>query len=463
MERKIMPALYDLYQHHENTPFAILGVSRTQMDDAAFRARMEETLAAHGVPAPDAASWSTSHLFYQPLQDTQPEGYAGLEARITEIETKLSLGGNRVYYLALPPSVFEPTITALGLSGMAHRDGGWTRIIVEKPFGQDLATATHLNEAVHRYFDENQVYRIDHYLGKETVRNLMVFRLGNAVFESLWNREHIERVDMIVAEDLGVGTRAGYYDRAGALRDMLQNHLTQLLTLVAMEVPATDSADAIRHEKIKVLQSTRPIDRANVVLGQYTRGKMNDEDVAGYREEKGVPSDSETPTYVALRAWVDNWRWQGVPFVLQTGKRLPRRLTRIAVTFRRPPVTFFRQHDECRLAPNVLHITLQPDEGFSLSFEVKAPGDGFDVRTQNLRFQYEEAFGKLPEAYRTLLEDIVRGDQTLFVHAEEVEASWRLYTPLLDDPQPIHFYAAGTTGPMEAQRLTGEMALPLFR
>ena len=277
--------------------------------------------------------------------------------------------------------------------------------------------------------------------------------MGNAIFESLWSREHIERVEILVAESVGVGDRAGYYDRAGALRDMVQNHLTQLMTLVAMEVPATAEADAIRYEKIKVLQSVQPISEGDVVFGQYAAADVGGERAKGYREENGVGEGSETETFVSVRLNVSNWRWQGVPFVLQTGKRMPERCTRIAVTFRRPPVTLFRSYNGCRLAPNVLNITLQPDEGFSLSFEVKRPGDGYVVETEHLRFDYEEAFGALPDAYRTLLEDVVRGDQTLFVHAQEAEAAWELYTPLLEERPPVKLYEAGTWGPSEAEQL----------
>jgi len=464
MHRKILPALHDLYTQNPDVNFAVLGASRSGLTDEAYRQDAKASLIEHGISPNEAGSWCDDRLFFQSLGKQTLDDYKALGKRIQQLEQEQGLPGNRVFYLALPPASFEPTIKALGDAGLAHNKGGWTRLVVEKPFGQDLASAKELNALVHQYFDESQVYRIDHYLGKETVQNLMVFRLGNAIFESLWNREHIERVDIVVAESLGVESRAGYYDQSGALKDMVQNHLTQLLTLVAMEPPATDDADAIRHEKIKVLQSIRPISLNDAVFGQYTRGKLNGTASAGYREEEGVAADSHTPTYVAIRLNIANWRWQGVPFVLQTGKRMPRALTRIAVTFRRPPVTLFRGHQECHLSPNVLHITLQPDEGFSLSFEVKRPGPGVEVKTQQLKFRYEEAFGKLPDAYRTLLEDIVRGDQTLFVHAQEVEAAWRLYAPLLEKAPPIHFYAAGTWGPPEAERLmtNGSIPIPLY-
>ena len=467
MRRKLMPALHDLLaQHHEAdghpSQCIILGASRSDLSDEAFREMARQAMEEHGLSPDEAGRWCTRHLYFQALHDQTADDYAALRARIEALEAEHELPGNRVFYLALPPSSFEDTITRIGEAGLGRQDRGWARLVIEKPFGQDLASAQELNALVHRYFEERQVYRIDHYLGKVTVQNLLVFRLGNAIFESLWNREHIERVDILVGEDLGVGSRAGYYDHAGALRDMVQNHLTQLLTLMAMEVPATAEADAIRYEKIKVLQSMHPLRMRDVLLGQYIRGKVNGEAIPGYREEEGVDADSRTETYAALRLYINNWRWQGVPFVLQTGKRLPRRLTRIAVTFRRPPVSLFQSFDSCQLKPNVLSITLQPDEGFSLSFEVKKPGEAFAVMTQQLRFQYKEAFGPLPEAYRLLLEDILRGDQTLFVHAQEVEAAWKLYTPLLEHRPAVHFYEAGTWHPTEAHALTADTPAPLY-
>lgn len=459
MQRKLMPALYDLLlQDYAGGRYVILGTARSQLTDDDFREQARQAMIEHGLSRAEADRWCAAHLFYHSLGGQTEADFEALAERIAALEAEYELPGNRAFYLALPPRAFDDTIQKLGRAGLSQSDG-WTRIIIEKPFGHDLDSARALNELVHTYFSEEQIYRIDHYLGKETVQNLMVFRFGNAIFESLWNREHIERVDIIMAEDLGVGERAGYYDRTGALRDMVQNHLTQLLTLIAMEVPAVADADAIRHEKIKVLQSVQPIVRRDVVFGQYTRGKMNGEATPGYREEPDVPPDSTTETYVALRLFINNWRWQGVPFVLQTGKRLPERLTRIAVTFRRPPVALFRSFEDSHLSPNVLHITLQPDEGFSLGFEVKRPGSGLQVETEHLRFRYEDAFGPLPEAYRTLLEDIVRGDQTLFVHASEVETAWKIFTPVLEQQHAVHFYSAGTWYPPEAERLIQNAAL----
>jgi len=325
--------------------------------------------------------------------------------------------------------------------------------VIEKPFGRDLASAQSLNALVHRWFDESQVYRIDHYLGKETVRNLLVFRFANPIFESLWNRTQVKSVHITVAESLGVGHRAGYYDHAGALRDMVQNHMTQLFTLIGMEVPATFTADAIRAEKVKVLRTLTPLERDAAVFGQYAAGRVNGENVPAYRDEERVPGDSNTPTWIGLRLALPNWRWQGVPFYLRTGKRLERRLTRIVVTFRRPPIALFDRFSSYDVRNNTLVITLQPDEGFAIGFEVKRPGDDIALSSERLQFRYADAFGALPEAYETLLADIATGDQTLFVHADEVEQSWRIYQPLLDDDEPVHPYPAGSWGPAEAGRL----------
>ena len=368
--------------------------------------------------------------------------------RIASLEKEYDLPGNRIFYLSLPPGAFAPTINGLGDTGLNHSDG-WTRFVIEKPFGKDLASAHALNETIHQHFEESQVYRIDHYLGKETVQNLLVFRFANALFENVWNRDRIEKVEIVVDESLGVGDRAGYYDRSGALRDMIQNHLTQLLTIIAMETPSRFEADAIRREKIKLLESIRPIKLKNVTFGQYSAGTVNGEAVRGYHEENNIPADSKTPTFVEIRLEVANWRWEGVPFILRTGKRMPARKTTITVHFKQAPISIFAPNGDgdCGLSPNVLEMTLQPNEGFDLYFEVKQPQTAMSMKTQKLSYRYGDVFGPLPDAYETLLNDVMEGDQTLFVHAEEVEASWRLYTPLLEaDIQPV-LYEAGTYGP----------------
>jgi glucose-6-phosphate 1-dehydrogenase len=325
--------------------------------------------------------------------------------------------------------------------------------VLEKPFGRDLQSARELNELVHRWFSEEQVYRIDHYLGKETVQNLFVFRFANSLFEPVWNRDRVEHVQITVGEQLGVEGRAGYYDHAGAVRDMMQNHLTQLLCLTAMEPPAQFTAEALRNEKVKVLQSIAPIAEEDVVFGRYAAGSVAGEQVPAYRDEPGVGADSRTETFAAVRLSLSNWRWQGVPFYLRTGKRLARRLSRITVSFRCPPVSMFAPINTCSVSSNQLVISVQPDEGFDLVFEVKAPGDQFAMNSERMRYRYADAHGSLPDAYETLLRDIVEGDQTLFVRADEVERSWEIFTPLFERQRELHDYAAGSWGPAAADEL----------
>ena len=459
MQRKILPTLYHLASNGMlHAQFHILGIARDQaMTDAKFREWGRAALAAaksgkdgKGAGAKKIRDWCETCLHYQPVNQTDSAAYATLATRIGEIEKAAGLPGNRVFYLALPPGAFPGTIESLGTAAL-NRSAGWTRLVIEKPFGHDLASARELNQLVHKYFDEGQVYRIDHYLGKETVQNLLAFRFGNALFESAWNRDHIKSVQITVAEALGVEERAGYYETAGALRDMVQNHLTQLLTLTAMEVPATFEADAIRFEKVKVLRSIAPIGEDAVVFGQYTGSR--DKSQPGYKQEPKVSPRSRTETFVAMRLEIENWRWQGVPFYLRTGKRMARRVTEIAIHFRKPPVALFRSLNGDSPHTNALVITLQPDEGFELSFEVKSPGEGFTLQTQRMAFRYGEAFGPLPDGYETLLMDVVEGDQTLFVHADETEASWKLYTPLLDKKLTPYPYAAGSCGPKAADEL----------
>ncbi|MCI0723650.1 MAG: glucose-6-phosphate dehydrogenase, partial [Acidobacteria bacterium] len=447
------PALYHLITRERLTGrCVVLGVARSQQSDADFRALARDALAASGLSAEKIDNrWCDECLYFQSIGKSSRDDFEQLARRITDLETAHGLPGNRVFYLALGPEAFPPTITGLAQAGLNHSPG-WTRLVVEKPFGHDLASARELNTLVHRSFQESQVYRIDHYLGKETVQNLLAFRFANAIVEPLWNRDRVESVEITVAEELGVEQRAGYYDHSGALRDMVQNHLTQLLTLTAMEVPAAFEADAIRDEKVKVLRSVLPLRQENVVWGQYGCGTVNGKQAPAYREEPGVAPDSQTDTFVALRVEVANWRWQGVPFYLRTGKRLPRRVSQIAINFRCPPTTFFQPFHSCAASSNALVITLQPDEGFDLHFEVKAPSQPPSLQTHKLHFRYAEVFAPLPEAYETLLGDVMTGDQTLFVRDDEVEASWQLYSPLLAARGPVKPYPAGTWGPPEAEK-----------
>jgi len=458
-KRKLLPALYHLMKSHQDASKChVLGASRSDWSDEDFRSMAREALRDKGFSDDELSAWCDRRLFFQCLGD-DGEDFRALRSRIEQLERHYDLPGNRAFYLSLPPVAYGPTIEGLGDAGL-NRSNGWTRVVIEKPFGADLASAQALNRTVHEHFSEDQVYRIDHYLGKETVQNLLVFRFGNALFESIWNRDRIERVEITVSEDLGVGGRAGYYDQSGHIRDMVQNHMTQLLTLTAMEPPSSIQADDIRQEKVKVLRAMEQLDvKRDVVLGQYDDGTVDGEPVPGYLGEPDVPEDSTTETFAAMRLHVNNWRWQGVPFYLRTGKRLPTKLTQIAVRFRTAPVALFQADEDpcvpgtdgCEAAPNELLITLQPNEGFDLHFEVKAPGSAsngaMQLNTERLSFSYQDAFGPMPDAYETLIRDIITGDQTLFVRGDEVEASWRLYDPILQADLPVHPYRAGTWGP----------------
>jgi glucose-6-phosphate 1-dehydrogenase len=459
MRRKLLPSLYQvsLALGATRASFRLLGCAREGLDDAAFRRSVAEALVGSGAARPrEARRWAARFAHYQSLGREEEADYRRLRRRAEEVEAAAGLPGNRIFYLALPSTAIPSVVRALGAAGLT-RGPGWRRLVVEKPFGTDLASARALNAELHREFDERSVYRIDHYLGKETVQNLIVFRFANMLFESVWNRDRISHVELTVAEELGVEDRARYYDAAGALRDMVQSHLTQLLTLTAMEVPSGLDADAVRNEKVKVLEAIAPIRPQDVVRGQYGPGRSGRTRLRGYRAEAGIARGSRTETFVALRLRLNNWRWQGVPFFLRTGKRLPEKLTEIVVHFRRPPVWFFPGRAPAEFTANTLTMTLQPDEGFELAFEIKRPGHAIELETHRLHFRYAEAFGPLADAYQTLLIDLMRGDATLFVRADEVEAAWRVYDPVLAHPPPLRPYASGTWGPGEADRLPGEL------
>ena len=454
-KRKLLPAVSVLKQHgHICDECIVVGVGRDPgLDDEGYRAMVREAIADDGMAAEDIARWASRSIFFQPITESRPDEFEALRARLESLEKERGLPPNRAFYLAIPPSVFEKTIEGLGNAGLNRNDDGWTRIVIEKPFGRDLETARGLNALVHRWFDESQVYRIDHYLGKETVQNLLVFRFSNSVFESLWNRDHVESVQITVAEELGVERRAQYYEQAGAVRDIIQNHGTQLLSLVAMEVPAMMNAEHIRAEKVKALRTVRPIEARDVVFGQYAAGEIDGEQVPGYREEPGVAKESGTETYAAVRLSLDSWRWQGVPFYIRTGKRLPERLTEIVVKFRRPPIWMFTPLGTPELHRNTLRMIIQPKEGFALYFHVKAPGKPLKLVRLPLDFYYDERYADLPEAYQTLLVDVLQGDQTLFVHGAEVETAWEIYEPLLKGTIPVHPYPSGSWGPELADEL----------
>ena len=463
-QRKLLPAIYRL---STNGPLKgksrILGVARRKLSDKDFRIKSHDMMKSIGliIDSNIFNHWCDSSLFYHSIDEGTVEDYAKLTTRIEKIEQENELTGNRVFYLALPPTAIPNAIKNLGKSNL-NQSSGNTRLVVEKPFGNDLGTSQKLTNLIHEYFEESQIFRIDHFLGKETVQNLLVLRFGNSFFEHMWSNEHIQNIQITVAEDGGIEERAGYYDQVGALRDMVQNHLTQLFTLVVMKNPGVFEAEAIRKEKIKILRNLSAIEIKDVVFGQYDSGMIGDREVKSYQNEPGVSKSSQTETFVALKLEIKDKKWENVPVFIRTGKRLPHRITRIIVNFHCPPGSVFHPHSEakqCPIDPNLLIITLQPDEGFDLQFQVKSVGDPFELSTQRLHFRYSEAFGSLPDAYETLLLDVITGDQTLFVSSEEVEESWKVFSSLLNKEIPVRNYPSGSWGPKEAnQLLTSNMA-----
>lgn len=445
--KKLLPAIYHLLRSRDfEDPVRILAVATGPMTDDEYRQSVLESLSASGYT--DAAEWCGRSLHYQSIDD----GFEALARRVNDLEAEVGLPGNRAFYMAIPPSVFDDTIEGLGKHGLVSPPG-WVRVVVEKPFGSDAATADHLNAVLHRWLDESEIYRIDHYLAKETVQNLLALRFANPIFEASWNRDRIDSVQITVAEDIGIAGRSGYYEKAGVVRDIVQNHALQILSLVAMEPPVNSSPEAIRDEKVKVLKAMYPIDPHECVRGQYIAGTVGGTEVVGYREEEGVADDSDTATYVALRLGIDNWRWKDVPFFIQAGKRMASRLTQVSVVFREPPVRLFEVDKPCEMHPNVFDIRLQPSEGFELAFEMKLPGEGYNLETNRLHFEYDEVYGALPAAYETLLADVMTGDQTLFVRSDEVEEAWRIVEPALKRSGKPDPYPAGSWGPPSAIEL----------
>jgi glucose-6-phosphate 1-dehydrogenase len=464
--RKLLPALYDLSYHACLAPrFRLLGFARTHMSDDDFRQKAGESLPKGNEEGADENQKAEflKQLQYFAGDYDDPEAFRQLAKRLDELDGEGQLSGNRLFYLATPPEVYAHVIEQLKNAGLTKpkTEKSWTRIIIEKPFGRDKASARELNSKVLSAFDESQVYRIDHYLGKETVQNMLVFRFGNGIFEPLWNRNYVDSIQITAAESLGVERRAAFYETAGALRDMIQSHVLQLTSLVAMEAPATFDATSVRNEKIKVLQSMRPFTNEtlwkSVVRGQYGPGQVNGKPVPGYRQEPGVKPDSATETFVALKLYVDNWRWSGVPFYLRTGKRLARPLTEVAIQFKSAPHMVFRGEEH---ETNSLILNIQPDEGISLSFGAKAPGAQMHIRPVTMDFKYKDAFGTSTRpAYATLINDCIRGDATLFDRADSVEAAWALVDPILEAwqsaaPPPFPNYPAGSQGPRAADDLT---------
>ncbi|MGE0450334.1 MAG: glucose-6-phosphate dehydrogenase [Vicinamibacterales bacterium] len=468
--RKLLPALYNLHVDGLLPErVAVVGVGRKTLTDDDYRAFARGGIEQFSRRPIEAGAWAefARSLAFVSAEIDGESGLARLGARLDTIEHERDLTGNRVYYCAVPPSLFAPTVRQLARARFVAPPGAspWARIVVEKPIGHDLASARAIDDAILGVFAESQIFRIDHYLGKETVQNILVLRFANSIFEPLFNQHFIDHVQITVAEEEGVGTRAGYYEQAGALRDMVQNHLLQLLALVAMEPPHSLDPEAIRDEKLQVLQSLRPLNGAGVdrfvVRGQYDRGDGAGSTLPAYRDESGVAPGSRTETFVALQAHIDNWRWAGVPFFLRTGKRLPKRVSEIAVFLKEVPAILFNSDAAHPLAPNVLTIRIQPDESFSFAISSKAPGPRVRIEPVEMEFDYCTYFKSTsPEAYERLLLDVLAGDATLFMRRDSVEASWRWITPILErwseqaDNQPDG-YPAGTAGPVEADALIG--------
>ncbi len=466
-QRKLIPALYNLaLQHRLPERFAVVGYARSEMSHEAFREKMCEAVKEFSrTGLKDKAVWDqfAATLYYVRGGYEETEGYAKLKEFIEGFDHGSRSLPVRLFYLATPPDLYGPVIRRIAASGLAHKEPdeeNRLRVIIEKPFGTDLLTARELNHEIHQVLSEKQVYRIDHYLGKETVQNIMVFRFANAVFEPVWNRRYVDHVQITAAESVGIENRGGYYEEAGVVRDMFQNHLLQLLCLTAMEPPVAFSADETRDEKGKLLKSVRPVAPEEVagaaVRGQYGPGKIGGKEVIGYRQERGVAKNSATVTYAAIRLFIDNWRWEGVPFYLRSGKRMAKRVTEVAIEFKRPPLLLFKGCAVEDVSPNVLVLRIQPDEGVSLTFEVKPPGPDICINPLSLDFKYEQAFGNSPpEAYEALLEDCIEGDSTLFTRHDWVESAWALMDPIiqvwnLSKPKTFPNYEAGYWGPKEA-------------
>ncbi len=470
--RKLLPAIYNLAREGQLPPqFACVGFARREKTHEQFRQEMKDAVSKHSRVKPlDEALWKNfqEHLFYHQSEFHDPAGYQKLNAFLQDLDTRLGTKGNRVYYLSTQPSFFPLICENLNKAGLIYDDekvqDKWSRIIIEKPFGHDLSSAKALQKELLRFLSEQQIYRIDHYLGKETVQNILVFRFANSLFESVWNNRYIDHVQITVAEDIGIGSRGAFWEEAGLLRDIVQNHMMQLLSLVAMEPPVSLSANAIRDEKVKVLQAIRPFQEnefdTQAVRGQYAPGFIGGQEAVGYRQENNVAKDSNVETYAALRLFIDNWRWAGVPFYLRAGKRLPKRATEIAVIFKDPPGVLFQQLGK-RNEPNTLALRIQPDEGTALKINCKVPGPSSPIQPVKMDFRYGSYFGMSPpEAYERLILDCVLGDNTLFAREDEAFNSWKLLTPLINywaatKVPDFPNYASGTWGPQAADALIG--------
>ena len=465
-KRKLMPALYRLaYERRIPPNFAVLGNSRTQMDDATFREKMREDVKKFLEDSPfDEQLWDNfAKGLYYVAGDLADKGlYQQLAAKLDQIAGERQTGGNTLFYLSTQPSYYQTVIEGLGSANLQQGKDAWRRVIIEKPFGHDRESARDLDRAIHNVFPEKQVYRIDHYLGKETVQNILAFRFGNGIFEPLWNRRYISAVQITGAESIGVEGRGSYYQEAGALRDMIQNHLLQVMATIGMEPPSAFEADTVRDERAKFLRSLRILKPEEVplfaVAGQYGPAKRGTEEVAGFRQEPGVDANSQTDTYAAVTFFVENWRWARVPFYVRTGKRMPKRITDIAIQFNSAPHSVFSQDGDGVGRPNLLIIRIQPDEGISLRFLSKYPGSGMHLRPVSMDFNYGSSFGaRTPSAYETLLLDAMIDDATLYTRQDMVDASWAAVQPILDDWKDRKFefpnYASGTWGPKESDEM----------
>jgi glucose-6-phosphate 1-dehydrogenase len=466
-KRKLLPAIYNLAKgkllpEH----FALIGVSIEKFSDEDFRKRMTDDMNQYAAELMDKESWDwfVQRLYYVSGDFKDPQLYQNVSKALTRVEKEQGTEGNCLFYLATSPEFFSEVVHQLGAVGLTKQEGHkWRRVVIEKPFGHDLSSAVALNRSIGEVIEEKQIYRIDHYLGKETVQNILAFRFANGIFEPVWNRRYVDHVQVTVAEELGVELRGGYYETAGALRDMVPNHIFQLITLCAMEPPIAFDADSVHDEQTKVLHAIQVLTPERVldhaVRGQYGEGIVNGKHVPAYRNEPSVAADSQTPTFVALSLQIDNWRWAGVPFYLRTGKRLSRRATQVVIRFRRPPLVLFRKTSVDKIMPNELVINIQPDEGISLSFEAKVPGPVVRLGAVNMDFQYSDYFGTRPSTgYETLLYDCMMGDPTLFQRADMVEAGWTVVQPILDmwkalPSRDFPNYAAGTWGPEQADEL----------
>ena len=456
-KRKLIPALYELHtQNLLPEKFAVLGASRTELSDSVFREKMTEFLPKQAHSQADIDSF-LEHLYYQPLSTADSTDYPHLKLRLESLVSDLAIPANFIYYLSTPPNLYQIIPKSLAEVGLNDASNGFKRLIIEKPFGTDLNSAKELNKILLNYFSEDQLYRIDHYLGKETVQNMLVTRFSNGIFEPIWNHNFIHHIEITSAETLGVEDRGGYYDHSGAMRDMVQNHLMQLLGMVAMEPPVIIEADAIRNEMLKVFQSLRPIKESEVgdfvIRGQYTQSHIGSEEIKGYRDEHGVDPKSRTETFLAMKFYIDNFRWAGVPFYIRTGKKLPARVTEVVIHFKKTPHLLFGSQASSEVVSNQLVLRIQPDEGILLKIGMKVPGAGFRVQTVNMDFHYDELSDVyLPSAYGRLLLDCIQGDATLYARGDAVEKAWQFVQPLLDAWQnnpdiPIYGYPAGTWGP----------------